>query len=204
MFRILAGVAAAAASLLGAASAQMANPTGVMPNFDPQTVKPVIEELGGTAEVLQDGDFVAIGVIWPDGVRYLMYPTVCNDFGRECRGLSIQGLFEAGNMLPGAVNTFNQQGTIPKAVHEGQRVTLYHYLVADHGFLRGNFETHMGIMHFSIGRYLQFINGASPAQSVSLALSKNSGHTRRVEAVPDLHTGSIPPSFTPPKGYYNR
>lgn len=204
MFRSLAGIAAAAVSLLGTASAQISNPTGVIPNFDPQTLKPVLAELGAQAEILQSGDAEALGVIWPDGVRYLMFPTVCNDFGRQCRGVSIQGWFDSGNMLPGAVNTFNQMGTIPKAVHEGQRVVLYHYLIADHGFIRGNFMTHMGVMRFSIERYLGFASGAAPATSVSMALGGSQGHTGGAKAERDLHTGSMPVVFNPPKKYVMR
>lgn len=167
--------AAMSAAIWGTASAQsnfLGNQSQeIIPSFDAPNLVSAIVSLGGTPEILtlQNG-YRAVGVETPSGARFVMYPTVCDEQQRGCKGVSIQTGFNFEGLTPQNVNAFNDQGNVPKLVLSSDGVArMYHYMIADTGILRSNFNAHIAVMDGSIRRYLQFWSTVTPrADSVSV------------------------------------
>lgn len=174
-------LAALAALFMGQAAAQSNSLTvsdrDVIPNFEPETIIAALVPTGASGTLLAaGGGRNAVGVQMPSGVRFVMFPSICDQAGRGCRGVSIQAGFDFPNQSPGSINAFNQLGGLPKMVHTPESARMYHYIIADVGTFRGNFNAHISVMEGTIRRYLGFVqqNSGAPKQSVAVAVSMNS------------------------------
>ncbi|MEM9838431.1 MAG: YbjN domain-containing protein [Pseudomonadota bacterium] len=188
----------------GAAQAQrLQNPTGVVPGFNIEILVPLLQEMGGQTEILGSGANRMVGVVMPSGSRFIMGPTACAPTDGRCRGVSIQGLFPTGSATVASINRFNQQGTIPKAVLLGDRVVVFHYLIADFGMPRGNFDVHIGVWENALSRYNDFRNGGGIAQSVSLGHEVS--HVGTTPSTVFQHPAGFVDQFTMdlPEKYFN-
>lgn len=193
--RFFKALAAAAAFLSGAALAQgnmlgSSSSGDVIPNTDAATLAVAMQRLGAQTEIfnLSDGGQV-LGVTMPSNARFLMYPTVCLDNGvRDCNGVSIQTGFDVPGQSVALANEFNGLGPIPKVVVRPNGVFMYHYLIADEGIIRANFEANIGVTEAAIRTYLQFLGSRSQAQSVSLvSLRETSAAAQLIIAPDDVH-----------------
>jgi len=195
MFRSgLVGLAASfAVAVASAAQAQsvsrLSNPTEIMPDYNLATLQAVVTELGATSEVIPDGGQSSLGVKMPSGAVFIMTPTACNPNQNRCTGVSIRAVFTGYDDSPASVNRFNQMGTPPKVVQDGQNSVMYEYLINEFGMPKGNFDVYIAVFEFSLGRYVQFLEGgnglrqsSSLANNVSLAEEAN-------------HVGTIPLGF---------
>jgi hypothetical protein len=167
----------------------------MLQSFDIDQLAKIVEEAGGVPERLNFGGIPHLGAkMATSNTKFLMAPTACDADGVNCKGLSMRGLFSAGPVSPIAVNSFNRMGTVAKAVHEGELVVIYHYMVADYGIPRGNVEAHLRIMENAILNYRGFTNGEgpSPVQSVGLNAvtshigGRNRGEGRHPRLISDL------------------
>lgn len=189
---------------VGVANAQrLANPTAPVAGFNPETLVPVLQEMGAQTELLNAGGQTLVGVRMPSGTAFLMGPTACLQTDGRCRGVSIQAPFSRGNATPASVNRFNQQGTIPKVVLLGENAVLYHYIIADHGIPRGNFDSHIGVLENAIMRYRAFRNGGALGQSVSLGHEVS--HVGTTPSTVAQHPSGFVAQYTvgTPEAYFN-
>ncbi|MEM1380924.1 MAG: YbjN domain-containing protein [Pseudomonadota bacterium] len=193
-----------AAALFSTASAQrLSNQTGLVPDFHPSKLQPLMNELGARTEILSLAGRPTVGAIMPSGARFLMTPTACDDTAPRCRGVSIQALFSSDGANAAVINRFNQQGTIPKAVLLGERVVVFHYLIADYGMPRGNFDVNIGVMEFAIGRFAQFRNDSFSDVSRSVSLGYETHHVGTTSLRRPEHPNGFVVLNNPPKEYFN-
>ena len=200
--RLVGRVALGLALMFGQAEAQrLGNPASMVPNFNASTLMSVMQEFGAQTEMLSLGGYPTVGVIMPSGARFLMTPTACPPAENRCRGVSIQALFSSQGASAASVNRFNQQGTIPKAVLLGEQVVVFHYVIADYGIPRGNFDSHIAVLEVAIQRYASFGNGGGMGQSVSLGAETHHVGTRPMSE--PQHPNGFITLMNPPAGYVN-
>lgn len=192
------------ASVMGwgpAGAERLSDPGELVPNFNPETLMSVMREFGGETELLEIGNRPTVGVKLDSGAKFLMTPTACALDTGDCRGVSIRALFTGANATTASVNRFNQLGTIPKTVLEGDRVVIYHYLIADYGIPRGNLDSHIGVLEFTISQYKRFGGSAAPRQSVSL--SEETHHVGTLPMVEPQHPSGFVSLPDAPDAYFN-
>lgn len=145
MYRKIAIVAAALAAFSSAQAQELsvATPNSVIPNFDIQSVGPVLNELGvawqaGKAENGQ----TFIGATVGGGLQFILAPTACRGEGEsDCVGLNMVAIFD-GNANPQTVQAFNYRYAFASAGLNPQGTAyLSRYEISDYGLPRGNLAT---------------------------------------------------------------
>lgn len=138
--------AAGGMALAGAATAQqaapIANPRGMLPNFDIPTIGPVLTELGIVWQQRQTPDgqpYIAANA--GGSISFNLVPTAC--LGAEntnCVGVNTLALYTGGRANPQTVSAFSQRYVfISAGILPGDAGTyLSRYDIADYGIPRGN------------------------------------------------------------------
>ncbi len=178
----LVSMLAAGVVALASASAQSnflssGSPTDVIPNFNPDNLLAAVQPLAAEAEILNiDGVGPVVGVILPSGVRFLMVPSACGETGATCTGVSIQSYFQDLQLPLAFLNSYNGSGVLAKAVGDSEGVAIFHYVIADNGIFRGNFNAHISVMDFALRVFIQGLQsmsqGGSGGQAVSVSLNE--------------------------------
>ncbi|MEL7487826.1 MAG: YbjN domain-containing protein [Pseudomonadota bacterium] len=139
------GVAVAQANPAPGGGTSLANPTGVVQNFDPSTLGPLLSELGISWNAQQGSDgrtFIAANIGGQLNVNFI--PSACLENGaRNCVGLNTLAYFEGGAPNPQSVSAFNQKYWFVSAgvVSGGKGAYISRYEIADYGIPRGNVES---------------------------------------------------------------
>jgi hypothetical protein len=131
--------------MCGAALAQgdqISNPRGVVTNFDPANIGPVLTEIGAIWEqgLTNDGrKFLVVGV--GDGLFLQLIPSACQGQNNtECLGLLTVMFFEGQDINYQTVAAFNQKYPFSTAGIPADNSGAYvsRYDIADYGIARGN------------------------------------------------------------------
>ncbi len=153
MSRMLFSLAACALALSsGAASAQsndlIANPRGMVPNFDAVNLGPVLTELGIVWQERRTNEgqpFIAASI--GGSLNFNIVPLAClgpNNTG--CVGANIVTFFTGGYANPQSVSAFNQKYVFTSAgtFSDNSGAYLSRYEIADYGIPRGNIASSLG------------------------------------------------------------
>lgn len=137
-------IAAALAAFTGANAQDgaIANPASVIPNFDIQSVGPVLNEIGVAWEAgkAKNGQtYIAASV---GGIVFLLAPTACRGTaGSDCVGLQMLSLFD-GTPNTQTVRAFNYRYPFATAgIDQSGVAFLSRYEISDYGMPRGNLAT---------------------------------------------------------------
>lgn len=120
----------------------VANPRGMVPNFDAQNVGPVLTELGAVWQegVANDGQrYIQASV--GDGLYLNLIPAACEgDTGKNCVGLSTVAFFTSDAINYQTIAAFNQRYRFAAAgiAADGKTAYISRYDIADYGIPRGN------------------------------------------------------------------
>jgi hypothetical protein len=151
-FGLLAATAVAFAGTSGVANAQnqevIANPRGMVTNFDPVNIGPVLTELGVVWQERQTSDgqaFIAASI--GGALNFNIVPLAClgpNNTG--CVGANIITYFTGGYANPQSVSAFNQKYVFTSAgvLSDNSSAYLSRYEIADYGIPRGNLASSIG------------------------------------------------------------
>lgn len=150
MTRLSAAVAALVVAA-GAANAQtqelITNPRGMVPNFDPVNLGPVLTELGIVWQERRTADgmtFIAASI--GGALNFNIVPTACTGPNNtNCIGAYVVTIY-SGSANPQSVSAFNQKYWFTSAgVHsDGTGAYLGRYDIADYGIPRGNVASSLG------------------------------------------------------------
>lgn len=129
------------------ASAQgvgVANPTSTIPNYDVESVGPILNEMGvkWQAQRTPAGETLVTASV-ADTVNFLLVPTACRDTATQsdCVGLNMVALFE-GSANPQTVRAFNYRYAFASAgIDPDGDAYISRYEIADFGAQRGNLAT---------------------------------------------------------------
>lgn len=148
----MAVAAVALAAGMGAANAQnqevIANPRGMVANFDPVNLGPVLTELGVVWQERRTSDgqaFIAASI--GGALNFNIVPLAClgpNNTG--CVGANIVTFFTGGYANPQSVSAFNQKYVFTSAgvFSDNSGAYLSRYEIADYGIPRGNIASSIG------------------------------------------------------------
>ena len=180
-FRAIALGTAAALATIATASAQngtitqqresrISNPEGVVKNFDPDNIGPVLTELGLQWETRLDdsGNTFIVAAVTNEFV-FNIFPNAClgpNNTG--CVGASFLVLFTGTPPNPQSVSAFNQKYLFTSAgvYPDGSGAYISRYEIADYGIFRGNVVSSLGSFVFLANAFSQMIS--TTAKTVSL------------------------------------
>lgn len=130
-----------------AQNSMIASPASSIPNFDVQSVGPILNELGviWEAKVAQNGQaYIAAGVQYDQGaLQFILAPAACRGGnGDDCVGINMVAIFE-GDPNPQTVSAFNYRYAFASAGIDPQNGSAYlsRYEIADYGMPRGNLAT---------------------------------------------------------------
>lgn len=184
----LVSFAAAALMATGVAAAQgnafgQPSPRQVLDNLDVANIQAAVVANGQSATVLSAGDgSQAIGVQMSSGVRFVIIPTACRSGKRDCAGASFMGLVQGPRLTGDGLNAFNSSGVIPKGIKHPDGVMILHYMIADYGFVIGNFRSQMAVMDAAVTSMIQGTRSGS-ASSVSLGAPGTAERVKRIKAM---------------------
>lgn len=168
---IIGSIAAAASINLPQAVAQnslVASPTSTIPNFDPQNIGPVLNEMGITwVQQQADNGKTYIVANVQNVLTFLMAPTVCRNGGvSDCIGLQMVAIFE-GDANPQTVQAFNYRYNFATAgLNESGDAFLSRYEIADYGMPRGNLSTSIEVFANQILMFASELDTASRTVSM--------------------------------------
>lgn len=117
----------------------VSNPTGLISNFDAETILPLLGELGLSTQgaTLPDGRKIILASA-PNGLKFELTPTACNDENTGCSGLHTVALFKS-NAPSRTVAAFNYRyAFVSTGVDDSGVAYVSRYDVADFGTPRGN------------------------------------------------------------------
>ncbi len=147
--RFVSAAAGALACLAFGASAfaqsGISNPTGVVKNFDPANLGPVLSELGVVWQERQTSDgrtYLAANIGGQLSVAFL--PQACLDGGaRNCVGLNTYAEFNGVSVNPQTIAAFNQKYWFVAAgvTSDNRGAFISRYDIADYGIARGNIKS---------------------------------------------------------------
>ncbi len=153
MSKMLFGLTACALVVSGGvANAQsndlIANPRGMIANFDPVNLGPVLTELGIVWQERRTSDgqpFIAASI--GGSLNFNIVPLAClgpNNTG--CVGANIVTFFTGGYANPQSVSAFNQKYVFTSAgtFSDNSGAYLSRYEIADYGIPRGNVASSIG------------------------------------------------------------
>ncbi|MBB5517291.1 YbjN domain-containing protein [Amphiplicatus metriothermophilus] len=145
MKKLIAAAAVAALTAVSGASAQqdaVSNPRGIVANFDPANVGPILTELGAVWQQRQAPDgrpYIAVSA--GGELSFNIIPTACQgpDF-TNCVGMNSVVLFAGSGFNHQTVTAFNQRYWFSTAglAEDGRSAYLSRYEIADYGIARGN------------------------------------------------------------------
>ncbi len=144
MKKTIAAICAGITALSGAHAQQtVANPAATIKNFDPESVGPVLRELG-VAWRAQKNDKGQTYIIANAGgvLNFILAPAACRANGKaDCIGLNMLSVFE-GNANPQTVRAFNHRYAFARAGIDPSGAAYFsRYEIADYGMPRGNLAT---------------------------------------------------------------
>ncbi|NNU16300.1 hypothetical protein HK107_08200 [Parvularcula sp. ZS-1/3] len=184
----LVSFAAAALMATGVAAAQgnsfgQASPRQILDNLDVGNVQAAVVANGQSATILSAGDGSrAVGVQMSSGVRFVIVPAACRNGNSNCAGASFMGLVQGPRLTGDGLNAFNSSGVIPKAIKHPDGVMILHYMIADYGFVIGNFRSQMAVMDTAVRSMIQGTRSGSAA-SVSLGAPGSAERVERIKAI---------------------
>jgi hypothetical protein len=146
--KFLVNAAVAAASLATVASAQtIANPSGVVRNFDIANIGPVLTELGVVWEQRAGPDNQPFIVATIDGYYINLLPTSCRaENFTQCAGLHTWAINEIATVSQQSINAFNLAVPFASAGPIDKGFYVSRYDIADYGIARGN--VHVSLANF--------------------------------------------------------
>ena len=150
-FRAIAAMAAGgvlasfglSSSVLAQQAPSIANPQISIAEFSPETVGPLLTELGLVWQVKNpDASQYYIEASYAGVITFNLAPTACRGAnGTECVGLNMVALFE-GSANPQTVRAFNYRYAFASAGIDPSGVAyLSRYDLSDYGIARGNLAT---------------------------------------------------------------
>lgn len=160
--KLIMGAAAALCVVSGAAFAQSNSmfsasacsapddpfrPCGMAPNFDADTLMPILAELGLTAQKrTDDNGAVYIAANYNNALNFTLAPSACSDNNvRQCIGLTTFAYFSGGSINPQTVSAFNQKyAFISTGLLSDGGAYISRYDIADFGVPRGNIRSSIG------------------------------------------------------------
>ncbi len=156
--KALSSAVAAAAVLFASASAQViANPSGVVKNFDIANLGPVLTELGVSWEQRSGPNgqpFIAADF---GGYMVNIVPSACQGQNfTQCLGVQTFSINEEQGVTQQAINAFNLSYAFLSAGPVTNGYYLSRYDIADYGIARGNVQS-------SLSSFFQIALGASEA-----------------------------------------
>jgi hypothetical protein len=142
------GIAAAQSNSLAVEKAPISNPTEILESFDAVSILPILDEMGLKYQgaKLPDGQKIILAAA-PNGLKFQLTPTACNDKGTKCRGLHMLALFKS-NAPSRTVAAFNYRyAFVSTGLDDSGVAYVSRYDIADYGTPRGN-------LAISIANYL--------------------------------------------------
>jgi len=142
----LIAMASAALFFGGVAHAQngvISSPTSIIPNFDVQSIGPVLNEIGVAWQAQKTAEgttYIAANV--GGQVNFILAPAACRGEAQsDCVGLSMVALFD-GQANPQTVQAFNYRYAFASAgLDPSGAAYISRYEIADFGTPRGNLAT---------------------------------------------------------------
>lgn len=173
---ILAAITAGG-TMIGSAVAQtsssanlISNPRVSVPNFDIETITPILSELGIVHTVNQTSNgmrYVSANIAGEINVKFL--PSACLTAGRsDCIGLATMAHYEGGSFNPQTVSAFNQKYQFISAgvVENGKYAFVSRYDIADYGMPRGNIASSVANFYVLASKFRDEVSTSS--RTVSL------------------------------------
>ncbi|NJO35163.1 MAG: YbjN domain-containing protein [Rhodospirillales bacterium] len=139
--------AAAVLALFAAANAQeepISNPRGMVANFDPANLTPLLAELGVAYEVKQAPNGQTYIAANAAGVEFAIVPAACvGPNGTGCVGAHTYAMYSDAAVNMQTVNAFNQRFVFSSAgvFSDNSGVYVGRYDIADYGIARGNVQS---------------------------------------------------------------
>jgi len=136
-------LAAIGAPALAQAAPTIADPQGSIADFSPQTVGPLLDELGLAWEVQTPPNAQPyIAASYAGIINFILAPTACRGAtGDECVGLNMVAIFD-GAPNPQTVRAFNYRYAFASAgIDPSGAAYLSRYDLSDYGIARGNLAT---------------------------------------------------------------
>ncbi|MEO0399267.1 MAG: hypothetical protein AAF224_07555 [Pseudomonadota bacterium] len=164
----VAAVGLATLGFVGAANAQQAgisNPRGMVENFDPEHLGPVLTDLGVAwrEERAEDGSRYIQASIGANFTFNIM-PTACLNPDRStgCLGANYLALFKGVGINYQTVAAFNQQFAFSTAgvLPGGRDAYINRYEIADFGIARGNLASSIGSFVYLAERFRNEISAS--------------------------------------------
>lgn len=144
MKKTLAVVCAGIAALSGAnAQQEIANPTSTIDNFDPESIGPVLRDLGVAWQAQKNDKGQSYVIANAGGVlNFILAPAACRNNGvSNCTGLNMLSVFD-GNPNPQTVRAFNNRYAFARAgIDPSGAAYISRYEISDYGMARGNLAT---------------------------------------------------------------
>lgn len=177
--KILVGAAVAAVVFASGASAQViANPSGVVRNFDIANLGPVLTEMGIQWEQRvgpENQPFIAADV---NGYFVNIVPTACQGAGfTQCLGVQTFSLNEAANVNQQSINAFNLRYAFLSVGPVSNGFYVSRYDIADYGIARGNVQSSLASFYSIAGIAAGELGGGGQTiSSVGYAEDNSASH----------------------------
>ncbi|ADM09188.1 hypothetical protein PB2503_05577 [Parvularcula bermudensis HTCC2503] len=131
--------AAAQSNALTAPDSLVSNPTSIVPSLHAEALLPILDELGLDYQgaTLPDGRRIILAAA-PNGLKFQLTPTACENNNKRCRGLHLLSLFET-NAPSRTVAAFNYRyAFVSTGVDDSGVAYVSRYDIADYGTPKGN------------------------------------------------------------------
>lgn len=141
----LVGGAFAQSNSLSAPEAPVKNPAQLLTSLHAEAIIPVLAEMGLTYQgaTLPDGQKVVLAQA-PNGLKFQLTPTACDQVGTRCRGLHMLALFQT-TAPERTVSAFNYRyAFVSTGVDNDGIAYISRYDIADYGLPRGNLAVSLG------------------------------------------------------------
>lgn len=200
MRQVIAGVLAAAA-MIGAAQAQdeISNPRGIVPNFDPANLGPVLSELGlvWQQRATQDGKpYIAASV--GGELMINLTPTACTGpKNTNCIGLHTVSLAAGQDLNYQTVLAFGQKYAFTSVMisSDATRAAISRYDIADFGIPRGNIASSLMNFVYLAMQFRQELSSGANTVSLKGYADDMSAGLLNSRALTDV-TGAEPGGFS--------
>jgi hypothetical protein len=133
------GIAAAQSNALARNDAPVKNPAQMLTSLHAEAIIPVVQELGIQYQgaTLPNGQKIVLAQA-PNGLKFQLTPTACDEAGTRCRGLHMLALFQT-NAPDRTVSAFNYRyAFVSTGLDDTGVAYISRYEIADYGIPRGN------------------------------------------------------------------
>ncbi|MEM8935690.1 MAG: YbjN domain-containing protein [Pseudomonadota bacterium] len=166
------------------AQSPIANPTGLVSNYNISAVESLLTEIGVPFERRTREDSVQYLLANIDGLNLILRPQACDAIA--CDGLEMIAFFTDFSASAQAMNIFNREYKPVRVFLDSQGRTFFsRYMIGDYGYTRGSFFVNLAVFSQSPRVFLDNFppQGASP-NALPPTANQISGDAEPIKAMP--------------------